>query len=187
MLAAAGMVLAGWLIATVLRHGGDEVYDLPSWAVALGVVAALASFVGWALVIRSRGWLGVGVGVIGTLIVASVVTIPVIGMLLFVGGIALLARSSQERQDRRALAGGLLVALGLPVAALVASDGPLVRCTADGVSTSSSLFRGSPRSSGSGSSSGMNESSGGFTEGGRRYTFECRDGRLVDFDAATVP
>jgi hypothetical protein len=178
-LAAGGMVLAGWLVATVLRHGGKAVYDLPSWAVALGVVAALGSFVGWALVIRSRGWLGVGVAVVGSLIVASIVSIPVIGVLLLVGGVALMARSSQSRPDRLGLAGGLLVALALPVAAVVAADGPVVECHADGsISTSSSLFR--PSSSGTGSGDAVQ---GRLDQGGRHYTYRCAGGRLVRFTA----
>ena len=173
------MVLAGWLVATVLRHAGEAVYDLPPWAVVLGVGAALVSFVGWALVIRSRGWLGASVAVVGTLIVASVVVLPILGVLLLVGGVVALARSTQGAPDRRALVGGLVVAVGLPVAALVASDGPVVRCHADGrgVSTSSSIFRPSSSSSGSGSAT----ADGVFVGGDRRYTYRCEDGELVDF------
>jgi hypothetical protein len=110
---------------------------------------------------------------------------PVIGVLLFVIALVWMAGATQRHADRRALAGGLLVAVGLPVAGLVASDGPLVRCRPDGVSTSSTIFRGSPLSSGSGSSSGpgAGDADGGFSTGGRTYTYRCEGGRLVDFEA----
>ncbi|HVF32578.1 MAG TPA: hypothetical protein VM933_06035 [Acidimicrobiales bacterium] len=178
-MAVAGTVLAGWLLATVVRHGDDEVYDLPAWAVALGVAAALAGIVGWALVIRSRGWLGVGVAVLGAVIVTSVVVLPILGMLLFVGGIVAMARTAQGRPDRSALTGGLLVAVGLPLAAVVAADGPVVECHADGngVTTSSSLFR----SSSSGTGSGTSDGDGVLESGGRRYTYRCEGGVLVHF------
>lgn len=177
------MVLAGWLLATVVRHGGQAVYDLPRWAVALGTGAALVAFVGCAVIIRSEGWTGVGVAVAGSVIVASIGVMPVIGVLLFVVALVWMAGATQRAADRRGLAGGLLVALGLPVAALVVTDGPLVECRPDGVSTSSSLFRGTESSTGSGTSTEGGTTKGTITSGDRTYTYRCDGGRLVDFEA----
>jgi hypothetical protein len=189
LVAAAGMVLTGWLIATVVRHGGDVLYDLPSWAVAVGAGAAAVAFIGWMVIIRTTGWTGIAVAVIGALVVASIGVIPILGVLLFVGGMVWMAGSAQAKSDRRGLAGGLLVAIGLPLAGLVASDGPIVRCRPDGVSTSSSIFRDAGGSSGSGSSGAGVTSAGlapGATQGqlssgGRTYTYRCEGDRLVEF------
>jgi hypothetical protein len=182
LVAAAGIVLSGWVLATVLRHSGQEVYDLPGWAVALGAGAALVAAVGWMVVIRTSGWTGVAVAVVGAFTVASVGVMPIIGVLAFVGGMVWMAGAVQRRPDRRGLAGGLLVAVGLPVAALVATDGPIVRCRDDGVSTSSSLFRGNDSSTGSGTSSEGGVTDGSIRSGDRTYTYRCAGDRLVRFE-----
>ena len=180
------MVLAGWLVATVLRHGGKAVYDLPTWAVTLGVAGALGSFVGWSLIFRSGRWLGVAVAVLGVLVVGSIAVIPLLGMLLLVGGIVWMASASQGRGSKAALIGGLLVAFGVPAAGLVVADGPVVECHDGGASTSSSIFRGTSSSSGSGSSRVGPSSTGAtvdgeVTNGDRSFTYRCEGDRVVDF------
>lgn len=182
LVAAAGAILTVWVGGLIGVHAGQEVYDLPAWAVVLGVVAAGAALGGWVLVLTSDGWTAVAVAVVGALTVASVGVMPIIGVLAFVGGLVWMAGAAQRRSDRRGLAGGLLVAFGLPVAALVATDGPLVRCRADGVSTSSSVFRGSESGTGSGTSSAGRTTEGTLTAGDRTYTYRCAGDRLVDFE-----
>lgn len=181
-MAAAGIVLSGWLLATVLRHGGEDVYDLPGWAVALGAGAAAVAAIGWMVIIRTSGWTGAAVAVVGAFTVASVGVMPVVGVLAFVGGMVWMAGAVQRRPDRRGLAGGLLVAVGLPVAALVATDGPIVRCRDDGVSTSSSLFRGNDSNTGSGTASDDGVTDGSVTAGDRTYTYRCAGNRLARFE-----
>lgn len=180
MVAAAGVVLACWLMVTVVDHARQPVYDLPRWAVGLGVGASALTLVGWGFLLRTGSLLGVAVAVIGALVVASIGTVPVFGVLLLVGGIVALAQSRQRAGQKRSVAGGLLVALALPIGGLVATDGPVVECHRNGASTSSSVFRNPTSSSGSGESNG-GATSGEVRSGGRTYTYRCEGDRLVDF------
>jgi uncharacterized membrane protein YgcG len=178
-----------------VQHGGRAVYDLPGYAVALGVAAAVVSVLAWVVVALRGGWVGVVTAVVGALVVASAVTIPVLAVLLLVGGVVAMASRQQRSTDKPAVAAGLVLAMAVPAAALVASDGPVVVCHDDrGVSTSSSIFRSSSSSSGSGSGSGTAVGSGfapapgtsfegTFRDGDRTYTYRCTDGRLTAFTA----
>ena len=175
--AVAAMALSAWLLVTVWRHGTEPVHDLPRWATTVGMAAAQAAFIGSAAIVWNGQPAALAVAVLGALILASIVVIPVLGMLLLVGGLVWMARSRQGALDRRALGAGLVVAVGVPVAALVAADGPLVECHENGVSSSSSIFR----PSGSGSGSGSSEGDGELTSGGRHFTYRCDGDRLLHF------
>jgi hypothetical protein len=187
--AAAGAALSGWLLAVVVQHGGRAVYDLPGYAVALGVAAAVLGIVAWIVVAVRGGLVGVVIAVLGALVVATAVTVPVIAVLVLVGGVVAMASRQQRSADKAAVAAGLVLAVVVPAAGLVASDGPVVACHADrGVSTSSSIFRSSSSSSGSGSGSGSGLAAapgrsfaGTFRNGDRTYTYRCTDGRLTAF------
>jgi hypothetical protein len=183
-----GVACSAWLLVTIVRHAGQAVYDLPPSAVLLGVGAAIGAVVGWSAIARSGdGVLLLGV-LVAVLLVAGVVSILTIGALLLLGGAALatlvgrLARG-RPRIDTRTLAAAVLGAgLAFPIAALVASDGPVVECRDDGgVSVRGSVFRGGGSSVGAGDAS-ASETTGSMTAGGRTYTYRCSDGRLVEFD-----
>jgi hypothetical protein len=177
------VALSGWLLALVLQHGGRAVYDLPGAAVALGVAAAVLAVVAWAVVAVRGGWLGIVTAVVGALVVASAVTVPVVAVVVLVGGVVAMASRQQRATDKPALAAGLVAAIAVPAAALVATDGPVVTChPGGGVSTESSFFRnsgsGGDQASGSGSAV-----QGRLQQGGRTYTYRCAGGRLVEFTA----
>jgi hypothetical protein len=117
--------------------------------------------------------------------VATAVTVPVIAVLVLVGGVVARASRQPRSADQAAVAAGLVLAVVVPAAGLVASDGPVVACHADrGVSTSSSIFRSSSSSSGSGSGLAAapgRSFAGTFRNGDRTYTYRCTDGRLTAF------
>jgi hypothetical protein len=182
---------SAWLLVVVVLHARREVYDLPAGAIAVGVLAAVFAIGGWATIAVARdGVLLLGV-VCALLLVAGVVSILSIGVLLLLAGVALATLTGRLAQGRpridvatlaRAVVGA---GLAFPIAALVAADGPVVECRADGgVSTRSSIFRGgSTVSAGQASSSTARDqtSEGTMTNGNRTYTYRCSDGRLVEF------
>ena len=202
-MAVAGAALSAWLLVVVVQHAGRAVYDLPRTAVVLGVIGALASAGGWALIARSAdGVVPLLAALLATLLVAGIAALLSIGVLLLLvgGGVAVvLGRIAGRRRaegrpvdGRRAALVAGLVGLGLPLAALAAADGPVVTCLDGGVRTSSSIFRAGSSGSGSGSSfvSGVGsppaepgESSGSFTSGGRLYRYRCLGTELVEFGA----
>lgn len=192
--AVAGVALSAWLLVLVVVHAGRSVHDLPVSAVVMGVGGAIGSAIGWALI----GWSGDGLllaaallalllvgGIVSLLSVGAVLLLMGVGVAVAVGRAAGRRRADGRPVDaRRALVVGALVGLGLPIAALVATDGPVVRCQVGGVSASESLFR----SSGSGSSSGSSMGSGAnatgqIVQGGRAYRYRCAGTELVEFEA----
>ena len=198
----AGILLSAFLLVLVVIHAGRPEHDLPASAVALGVAGAVASAAGWALIARSGDGFLLAVALLGLLLVAGVVSLLSIGLLLLLvaGGAAVVVGRVAGRRRiegrpvaaRRAAAVAALVGLGLPVVALVATDGPVVRCHVNGVSTSSSLFRSSDSSSGSGRSRATSitsgeerggESTGAIVQGGRAYRYRCAGTELVEFEA----
>ena len=191
--ALAGGVLSAWLLVLVVVHAGRPVHDLPVVAVVMGVGGALASGAGWALIARSNDPVLLSSAMLGLLLVGGVVSLLSIGILLLLigcGVAVVLGRVAGRRRaegrpvaGRQAVAAAALVGLGLPVAALVAADGPVVKCQTNGVSTSSSLFRSSSSSSGSGTSSVSGDSTGAIVQGGRAYRYRCAGDQLVEFDA----
>lgn len=192
--------LVGVAVVVVVQHAGRPVYDLPTGAVVVGVLAALASIVGWGLVARSGDPLFLGGAVLGLLLVGGVAALLSVGVLLLLAALALatvIGRAAGRRRaegrhqsTRLAILAAALVGLGLPIAAGVAADGPRVRCLRDGVATSSSIFRGgSSVSGGSGESiaepldAGPAEHRGSFGSGGRTYAYRCVGTELVEFRA----
>ena len=199
----AGGMLSAWLLVLVVIHAGRPVHDLPASAVAMGIGGAVGSAVGWALIARSGDGLLLAAALLGLLLVAGVASLLSIGIVLLLigGGVAVVVGRVAGRRKvegrpvavRQAVAAAALVGLGLPVAALVAADGPVVRCQTNGVSTSSSLFRssGSGSSSGSGTTSmtseadaGSGASAGAIVQGGRAYRYRCAGDELVEFEAS---
>lgn len=75
---------------------------------------------------------------------------------------------------------GVAMAVGLVVALLVSSQGPLVDCLPGGGVRSSVPFWWS-QGGGSGTSSPDGTAGGTITAGGRTYHYLCRDGRLAEF------
>ena len=196
--AVVGMVLSAFLLVLVVVHAGRPEHDLPPSAVAMGVAGAVASAAGWALIARSGDGFLLAVALLGLLLVAGVVSLLSIGLLLLLvgaGAAVVVGRVAARRRvegrpvsGRRAVAVAALVGLGLPVVALVATDGPVVRCHVNGVSTSESLFRSSSSGSGSGGTSMSgggpgNESTGAIVQGGRAYRYRCVGAELVEFEA----
>jgi hypothetical protein len=196
---AGGAALSVLLGVLVVQHAGRAVYDLPATAVLLGVGGAVVSAIGWVVVVRSGDLLVLGAAGFALLLVGGVAALLSIGIVLLLMGAALGVVLGQAAGRRRAGGGSLPalamgvaaagVGLGLPFAALAASDGPVVRCLRDGVSTSSSIFRtGSGSSSASSSASGSASAEGGQSgtviQGGRTYRYRCAGTDLVEFEAS---
>jgi len=198
----AGIALAGWLVIRVVEHGGELVYDLPRWAVALGVVGAASAIAGWCVVAWRRDGIVLGAALTALLLAAGIVSIFSIGILLLIAfavAVTVLARRASGRKERvpagAALAAAALLGLGLPAVALVAASDPVVTCLPGGAGGSSSMFRSgggsggiSSGSSSSASVSGSAESdrgatTGEMTTGGRRYRYRCEGVRLVEFES----
>lgn len=193
--AVAGGVLSLWLLVLVVIHAGRPVHDLPAGAVVMGVAGALGSAAGWALIARSNDPMLLAAAFLALLLVGGVVSLLSVGaLLLLIGcGVAVvLGRVAGRRRAegrpidaRQAVVAAGLVGFGLPISALVAADGPVVRCLVDGVSTSSSIFRSSSSSSSTGTSmSSGGVSTGEIVQGGRAYRYRCAGGELVEFDAS---
>jgi len=195
------MALAGWLGIRVVDHGGEVVYDLPRWAVALGVVGAVSAIAGWGVVAWRRDGIVLGAALTALLLAAGIISIFSIGIVLLIAfavAATVVARRASGRGQgvpvAMAFAAGALVGLGLPAVALVAASDPVVTCLPGGAGGSSSMFRfggggSGATSSGSSSSasiSGSAETDGGvttgeMTTGGRRYRYRCEGVRLVEF------
>jgi hypothetical protein len=159
---AMGVVPSGWLAAVVVQHAGQPVYDLPGYAVAIGLVGAVAALAGWVLVAWRGDGVGLGAVLTAVLALAGVLALMSIGILLLAAAgvlTMLLIRAAARRpvpvSVRSALGAAVLVGLGLPALALVAADGPVVECLDNGVSGSSSFFRQSSTSSGATSTSSI--------------------------------
>lgn len=202
----AGITLNGWLAIRVVDHGEQVVYDLPRWAVALGLVGAGCAIVGWCVVAWRGDGILLGAALTALLLVAGIISIFSIGFLLllaFAVSVAVLARRVSGRAEKvptgLALATAALVGLGLPAVALVAASDPVVTCLPGGAGGSTSMFRSGGGDSGgtsSGSSSaasisGSFESDGGattgeMTNGGRRYRYRCEGTRLVEFESEDI-
>jgi hypothetical protein len=199
---AVGVAVSLWLLVVVVQHAGRAVYDLPKGAVVAGIVGALASITGWALIARSDdGGVLLLSALLGVLLVGGVAALLSIGILLLLigGGVSVvLGRVAGRRRAegrpvsmRAAVAVAALVGFGLPIAALAAADGPVVRCLDDGVATSSSVFRQGSSGSGSSSSGGdgsmpplePGEHMGAFGNGSRSYRYRCVGRELVEFYA----
>lgn len=200
----AGIALAGWLVVKVVDQGGQLVYDLPRWAVALGVAGAACAIAGWCVVAWRRDGIVLGAALTALLLAAGIISIFSIGILLLIAfavAVTVLARRASSRGESvpvgLAFTAAALVGLGLPAVALVAASDPVVTCFPGGVGGSSSMFRSGGGDSGSGTSSGSSssasisgsaESDGGvtigeMTSGGRRYRYRCDGVRLVEFRA----
>ena len=196
--AVAGSLLSVWVLLVVVQHAGRPVHDLPPGAVVAGVAGAVASLGGWMLVARSRDGVVLGGALLGLLLVAGVVSLLSVGVLLLLvgGGVSVvLGRAAGRRRAegrpvaaRRAAVAAALVGIGLPLALLVASDGPIVECRNDGVSSRSSLFRGAggrtSAQSHAATSARAGEATGVSTSGGRIYRYRCVGDELVEFDAS---
>jgi hypothetical protein len=199
----AGIALAGWLLIRVVDHGGEVVYDLPPWAVALGVVGAACASAGCSVVAWRRDGIVLGAAFTALLLVAGIISIFSIGILLLIAfavAVNALVRRASSRGEgvpaRLAFAVAALVGLGLPAVALVAASDPVVTCLPGGAGGSTSMFRSGGGDSGRGTSSGSSSSasisgtaeSGGVTTGemtvgGRRYRYRCDGVRLVKFES----
>lgn len=190
----AGLALTAWLLFVVVDHARQPVYDLPGFAVALGVAGALAAAAGFALVVRRRDGIVLAAALTTLLLFGAVLTLFSIGILLLIAfaiSCIAVARSALRREHPvpvgAALAAAVLVGLGVTAAALVAGSARAVTCLTGGASTSSSIFRsasgGSSGSSMSVSGSAANASEGESTIGSRRYRYRCEGDRLVEFEA----
>lgn len=200
----AGIALAGWLMVKVVDHGEQLVYDLPRWAVALGVAGAVSAIAGWCVVAWRRDGIVLGAALTALLLVAGVISIFSIGILLLIAfavAVTVLARQASSRGQGvpvgLAFAAAALVGLGLPAVALVAASDPVVTCFPGGAGGSSSMFRPGGSDSGGGTASGSSSSAsvsgsaesdrgvttGEMTSGGRRYRYRCEGVRLVEFRA----
>ena len=193
----AGGMVSVWLLVVVVVHAGRPVHDLPTSAVAMGVGGAVGSVIGWTLIARSGDGLVLATALLGLLLVGGVVSLLSIGIVLLLigGGVAVVVGRAAGRRRaegrpvpaRQAALVAALVGLGLPVAALVAADGPIVSCHEDGASTSSSLFRSSSAGSGSGTTALEEEgtgTTGAIVQGGRAYRYRCAGDELVEFEAS---
>lgn len=187
----AGFILLGaalvlGLVITLL-HAREAVFYIPAYGVAIAVGAFVLAAAGLGLSWRSGRaglatliMLSVALGVTGFLAILS------IGVLLLAASLGLLVVATRLplREHRAAaVAGGVLLGLGVPPLALVALSPPLVDCKRG--SSGENVFLGFESDSG-GESSAISmdgRSSGGRASGETyEYVYECRDGRLVRFE-----
>ncbi len=120
--AVAGLALSTWLLSVVVAHAGAEAYDFPQWEVVLGVTASLVAVVGWLTIARLGDGGALAMAVVGAVLLGSIVVLPIVGVLGTVFSLVYLAsRTQQGTLTRAKVVAGVLVALGLPVSAFVAS------------------------------------------------------------------
>lgn len=172
-------------LALTLLHAGQDVYYIPGYGVGIALAAFVLASVGAGLGWRSGRpgivaltLLAVALGVIGFLSILS------IGILLLAVSLALFvvaARLPRGRHHAAATGAGVLLGLGVPVLALISLSPPLVDCEAS--SSGENIFLGLESNSASGSVSADGRTDRGRAEGGTyRYSYTCRNGKLVQFD-----
>ncbi len=173
----------------VVGHAADDVYGIPGWGVALTLGLVALSFAGDALVAWSQepaaGAVALVAGALGGLGLLTFLPLGLLGL----AAAALLAVRTLGRRGAgaRTVAGGLLAGAPLPLLAILALGGPVVRCHPDGSSAGESFFMGVASGRGVGASSGASGAAAPGTETGHAesdgyaYSYTCRDGRLVRF------
>lgn len=186
-------VAATTAAVVVVIHAFDPVYALPTGLVVAVIGAAVASSVAAGLAIRSARP-DVAVLAAGTtfLFLLAIVGMLSIGIFVLPFAIAVLVvtirrASSPSGNAGPALATGALMAVGLAFTALIAMQGPVVRCGNDGsVSTTTPLWWTGSSSTGSSSShpvsGGSIEHRGKIQVGDKTARFECRDGTVTHFE-----
>ena len=168
----------------VLSHAASDVYGVPAWGVVVTVGLLAMTLVGSVLVWRAGAGGRAGAAVVGIgLVVLGCLSILSVGFVLLVAGVAVLAWAGLRHQPGRVLLGAALVGTALPVLVVLALDGPLVQCSANGASSGENLFMAF---SGSGSqqgtvTAGRGSASGRESGAGYEYAFACSGDRLVSF------
>ena len=163
-------------------------YAVPSVAVAIAVTSgALAVTGAVGMVAVRRHDAALASALVGLLMAVGVLALFSIGLLFLLAGIgiaiALARRLSGSEPAAVAVASGAAIALGVATAALVAIQPPVVKCSDNGISSSSSIWSGGS-SSGSSRSGPGGYSTGTITQGAKTYKFTCSDGQLADFRSA---
>ena len=182
--------LAGAVASLVAfaEHSGDDVYGIPGWglglATGLTVLVAAGCLLAWwsrdaafsALIATSAAF-----GVFGILSLLSVGVLALgiaVGLAVWAG----MARSGERRAS--AAVGGALVGGPLPLLVVLALSNPVVDCQRGATTSGENFFMGLTSDSAESSvTDAPDGSSSGSARGDSyRYSYECRDGRLVRFD-----
>ncbi len=180
-----GGVLASVALAVrLLGQAGDPVYPFGPLAIGLGLgaaVIALAGAVG--LAVSRRGDVGALSALASALVVGTLAAGSVGIFLLPLAGVAVFLLARRLGKGGRlavAVTSGVAMSVGLIVALLVSSQGPLVDCLPGGGVRSSVPFWWS-QSGGSGTSGPDGTARGTIRAGGHTYHYVCHDGRLGEF------
>ena len=184
LLAAAVIALvAVWLAVVTLRHWGRPEYAVPAPAVMAAVAGAALSILGAAgMVVVRRHDVALLGALVATTALVGILSMFSVGLLLLLTSVGLavvLGRRSSGSGPWAALS-GVAMAVGAVVAAIVASQPPVVTCEDSGVRTSGAIWSGGSSSHGSaGGSEGL--VTGAVTQGGATYSFKCLGDELVEF------
>ena len=176
-------LLAVAAAVVTVRHAGRAVYAMPPTALAVALAASVLAVAGAAgMVAVRRHDVALLSALVALALALGVLAIFSFGVLFLLAGgataIALARRSSGS--GPWAPASGVVMAVGLVTTGLVATQPPLLECSANGTKASSSIWSGGPMSGSVQGGPGGN-STGTVTQGAVTYAFTCRDGHLVEF------
>lgn len=185
------VLLVAHMATATADHARQPVYRLPLIAVVIVVCASAVVIVGalGAVLVR-RSDIALLSALASALFLFGFLAIFSIGILLLGAGLGVLLvllrrASSGGRRVILSAVSGLAMAVGLLVALVISSQGPLVKCPPGGGVSSSvgNWWGGGPsRSSGSSSTSPDGLATGTIEVGSARYHYTCRNGALLTFE-----